>query len=119
MSDFLEKLEALIFQGLFLEALAALESTGARKDARSEVDALRVEVLAGTGRYGQSRTIADRLLRGSALGHKPRSIYELALGNIELDDGNVQVALVHFQRALSFSEVAGDLRRIAWCQLRM
>ena len=119
MSDFLEGIEALIFQGRFLEALAALDRGGARRDSRNESEALRVEVLERTGRYGHSRAIADRLLRTSGLGPKPRSICELALGNIELDDGNVQPALARFQRALSCSEAAGDLRRVAWCQLRM
>ena len=98
---------------MLLIQLASVETPETRL-MRCELSYLREP--AGTG---QSRAVAERLLRTAALGSKQRSICELAIGNIELDEGNVQAALAHFQRALSSAEAAEDRRRVSWCQLRM
>src|SRR5262245_21018674 len=90
--------------GRFAEALAALPTSNI--SAQSEV--LRAELLERLGRYGESRSIAERLLKGHRIEHRDRSTCHIVVGRANWNEGRVDAALEHFQRAVTVAQDSSD-----------
>ena len=111
--------EKLLRQGRFAEALNRLDTTPVAAEDRLVADGLRVELLERIGRYGQSTALAEQLLRTPRSRPAQRAAAEMALGYCAFEQGFVDAATNHFQRALGVAESAGDLRAVCSCQLRL
>jgi DNA-binding NtrC family response regulator/tetratricopeptide (TPR) repeat protein len=111
--------ETLVLKGRYSEALKVIDGRPVPGEDRIRAEVLKVEVLERIGEYARSRTSADRLLRGRQLNAVQRALCELALGYIAFDEGNVEEATTHFQRAVTAAKAGNDLRTLCWCQLRL
>ncbi len=115
----LDDIRALVRAGRFTEGLRDLDRCSLGRENRLDAAVLRAELLERTGRYAEGKALSEKLLGTSALPSGHRSTCEFVSGLIEWDAGNVEHALVHFQRAISFAEAAKDLQQTCWAQLRL
>src|SRR5438477_11019184 len=107
-------LRECVSAGRFTEAARILPDLVDRS-----VDALRVEVLERVGRYTQCQGVLDTLLKSKHLEPSDRSICEYASGLMQLNKGEVDGSIRHFNRSASLAIQAGDLERLCWAQLRL
>ena len=75
----------LVGEGRFAEAVVALGDSPGHRVA-DEADVLRVTLFARTGRYSQSRDLANRLLEARHVNASDRSACEYSLGLIDWDE---------------------------------
>jgi len=106
-------------RGRFAEAFRVLEQLTLPLDERLMADSLRVELLERTGRYVESKALAEQLLRSPRCLASQRCASFMALGYSAFEHGFIEAATNHFQKALSAAEAAGDLRAVCACQLRL
>ena len=106
-------------QGRFLEALALLESVRVPHQDRLEGEVLRGELYERVGRYREARALAERLIALTGLTHEYRARCECILGLIDSDEGNTNVAQLHFQRAIGAARASKNLRLSCLSQLRL
>ena len=111
--------ETLTRNGRFIEALNFLNGHSLAVEDRLAADVLRVELLERTGQYGESKTHAERLKKNPHLGATQKSTCELALGHIAFEEGDVELATHHFQKAVAWAKTGLDLRAVCVCQLRL
>jgi DNA-binding NtrC family response regulator/tetratricopeptide (TPR) repeat protein len=80
---------------------------------------LRAELLERTGRYSESRILAEGLIKTRRLSLVQRSSCEFSLGLIDWDEGDTDASITHFQRSLKYATSADDPTRICWAALRL
>lgn len=105
--------------GRFGQALAALGESQISGDDRIGAEVLRTELFERVGRLGQSRALAQRLLRAKGLTLADRSACEYVLGRIASEDGETDEAIAHLRRSAVVARQAKDLRRLCWAELRL
>src|SRR5438876_11135493 len=114
----LSEASLLTERGRFREALDTLDSGGplSGKD-RIVGNVLRAELLEHVGKHGQSRVLAESLLRSEKLSSVQKSRCECVIGRIDWENGSTDSSLIHLQRAVTLAIDAGDLERTCWSQL--
>ena len=115
----LQDLQDLYTAGRFREALDGLESRQWLAEPRPLVLLLKAELYERVGDFGRSRNAVEGLFRTETLTPAARSRCELCLALIHMDCGEVNDAIVHFQRAVSLAEQAGIPALLSWAQLRL
>ncbi len=105
--------------GRFAEALKALEHAGADRRDRLAADLLNADLLERTGRFAQSRTLAESVSRSRDLTAADRSACELVLARLEWEHANTDSVIVHLQRSIALASQVGDLERLCWSQLKL
>jgi DNA-binding NtrC family response regulator/tetratricopeptide (TPR) repeat protein len=99
--------------GRFSAALDVIEEIGQR-GAGESLPVLRAELLERTGRFRRSKEIVETLNRSKRLEKAELSTCEFILGKIDWEDGAMESAISHIQRAVSLANQIGDLRRKCW-----
>jgi tetratricopeptide (TPR) repeat protein len=115
----LEIVTELVRQGRFGDAIRALDGADGGRSHRAGSAVLRAELLERIGHHGQSRALAEQLLKSKSLSGQERAGCELTLARVLLDAGSTEAAIVHFQRAISLARQAGDFERLCWSQIRL
>ena len=109
----------LIVDGRFNDALRCLESAPVQREIALDAEVLRAELLERTGRYSESRTLAESLIKTRRLSLAQRSACEFSLGLIDWDEGGTDASITHFQRSLKYASAADDSKRICWAEMRL
>jgi DNA-binding NtrC family response regulator len=107
----------LYAEGRFLEALRLVDEAQTVRDHRESAQVLRSELLLALGRLGEARALATTLLKSNQLLPAHRSGCEYVLGRIAREDGKIDLAIEHFQRAASRATEAKDLKRLCLAQI--
>jgi DNA-binding NtrC family response regulator/tetratricopeptide (TPR) repeat protein len=105
--------------GRFVDALAALDLAVVKRADRPAAETLRADLLERTGKHGQSRALAQQLLKSKDLSPSDRSRCESILGMIDAEDGNVDSAYLHLQRALAIAKQERNVELACWARLRL
>src|SRR5687767_14390315 len=91
----------LASQGRFAAALRALPDGDGPAAARNELAVLRADLLERTGAHRQSRVLLDDLLRRRTVSAGERSECGLILSRLAWNDGDINAAISHVQRAIT------------------
>jgi DNA-binding NtrC family response regulator/tetratricopeptide (TPR) repeat protein len=115
--DRLAKVRELSESGYFAEGLRFLSGISPGTAEAITANVLRSELLERMGNYGQSRAIAENLLRSSKLTSSQRCRCELVLGLISLQR-STREASAYFQKAITTARHCGDAETLCWALLR-
>jgi DNA-binding NtrC family response regulator/tetratricopeptide (TPR) repeat protein len=113
--DRVEKANALKNEGRYAEALRQLDAIEA-STAAIAVQILKAELLELVGNHQNSRNVATKLLKSTRLTPSQRALCETVIARIRLENGEVDDALQGFQRAMSLTTTASDLKQLCWIQ---
>jgi tetratricopeptide (TPR) repeat protein len=105
--------------GRFSEALSALSQSGGAIINRTPVDILRAELLEHVGRHSDASSLVTKLLKSDRLSNSDRSVCERVLGNILLENGDIDGGLAHLQRSAARAQEAADLEQVYAAQARI
>ena len=105
--------------GRFSEALSALSHAGGANIGRTPVDILRAELLEYVGQHADASSLIAKLLRSERLSNSDRSVCERVLGNILVENGDVDGGLTHLQRSVARAQEAADLEHRYAAQARI
>ena len=106
-------------QGLFGNALVALERLRPELISQSRSQALRAELLERVGRRKEAETVARKLLSLKNLSNVERSLCDFVLARIDIDAGNTQQAIESLNRSIRVAELACDSERKCVAQLKL
>ncbi len=109
----LDSARTLFQEGRFREALAQLGNS-ADAFASPTAQILRAELLERLGKHSLSEAILQRLIRTKSLVPQDQSAAEHILGRISNEDGRIDAAITHFQRAVAIARKTDDLARACW-----
>jgi len=117
ITDTLDRATTLALEGRFSQALAILDENRPGPSLSGPWIALRGELLERVGRFTQSKVLLDEFLKAGRRSDSDRSSCEFTLGKISLNEGETELALAHFQRAVALASKANDLHRKCWANL--
>ena len=86
MSSF-QAAKELVATGRFSDAIRILSDCTVTADQRLDADVLRADLLERTGRSGQSRQLAESLLKSRHISPRGRSTCEVILGRLDWEEG--------------------------------
>src|SRR5262249_2081292 len=109
MSQHLSQVRQLKEEGLFRDALALLDRSRSEADDRLATQVLKAELLERLGRADDSQALMKRAMASRGLGSRDRGVCELTLARIAIDAGRNESGIAHLNKAISYSQQAGDL----------
>src|SRR5262245_45574286 len=104
--------------GHFKDALRVLDSV-ASVGERRPLQVMKAELLELVGNLSLAQSLAQRLLKTSKLTPSERASCETVIARVLLENGEVDEATQFFQRAISQSSKAGDLKQLCWIQSKL
>src|SRR6478672_10305103 len=115
----LEPILALRDSGLFAEALQTFDKIPHDSTLRTPAQILRAELLERVGRRREADTIIRRALYAKNLSPTDRSLCEFVLARIQIENGDLESAVAHLNKAISLAHRAGDFEQVGFAQLKL
>ena len=105
--------------GRFSEALVALSHAGGTSINRARIEILRVELFEYVGQHSDASSLVTKLLKSDRLSNSDRSVCERVLGNILVENGDIDGGLAHLQRSVARAQDAADPENLYTAQARI
>src|SRR5262245_25172995 len=105
----IDSVRQLKFAGRFSSALRELDGLRIPAEFKVEAQLLKAELLERVGRPGQARVAIETLFKSNELSLSQQGRCEYVLGKAATEDGSIESAIAHLQRAVSAFDRSGYL----------